>query len=239
MLLKIQIEMKPFTDTDSQYICEIDAPCFKSLSQVEMDLIQNSKTQVSFRKGENLTKQGTFVSYVLFVLNGLSRQYIEGYGGKNYNISIIQPGEFVGLAAVFDRSTFSYTTTAITDTQAALIEKEAIAQVMRANGEFSFDILKRYCKQNSSLFDSLDAVMFKQINGRMASTILYLNKLKDVYPDLHGQLSRKDLADFAGTTVETAVKVLKGFEKDRYIQLNDKEILILNLPGLIELSRLG
>lgn len=231
--------MKSYTETDSQYICEIDAPCFHSLSAEERTLIQNSKTQVSFRKGENLTKQGTFASYVLFIINGLSRQYIEGYGAKNFNLSIIQPGEFVGLSSVFDKSIFSYTTTALTDTHAALIEKDAIAQIMKSNGTFSFDILKRYCKQNSNLFESLDAVMYKQINGRMAATILYLIKLKETFPDLFNHLSRKDLADFAGTTVETAVKVLKSFEKDKLISLTDKEIVVTNLNALLEINRLG
>ena len=231
--------MKSFTETDSQYICEIDAPCFQSLSSEERAMIQNSKTQVFFRKGENLTKQGTFASYVLFIVHGLSRQYIEGYGAKNFNLSIIQPGEFVGLSSVFDKSVFSYTTSAITDTHAALIEKEAIARVMKSNAEFSFEILKRYCKQNSNLFESLESVMYKQINGRMASTLIYLIKLKETYPDLFSQLSRKDLADFCGTTVETAVKVLKSFEKDKLISLNDKEIEVVNLNTLQEISRLG
>ena len=52
--------MKTLSATDKDFICDIQAPCFQSLSPEEMEIIQESRTQVLFRKGENLTKQGAF-----------------------------------------------------------------------------------------------------------------------------------------------------------------------------------
>ena len=231
--------MKSYTETDSQYICNITAPCFQNLSPQEMSLIQNSKTQVHFRKGDNLTKQGTFASYILFIISGLSKQYIENSTGKNFSISVLRPGEFVGLSSVFDKAIFQYTTTALTDCQAALIEKDAIASVMRQNGEFSFEILRKYCRQNTSLFETLNLVLSKQMNGRLADTLIYLHKIKQEYPTIFQMLSRKELAEFSGITTESAVKLLKTFEKENIIRLSDKDIEILNMNNLLEISRLG
>ncbi len=66
--------MKPISETDIEFVCEIQAPCFQLLSPEEVELIRTSKTQVLFRKGENLTKQGTFASYVLFLMDGFVKQ---------------------------------------------------------------------------------------------------------------------------------------------------------------------
>ena len=80
--------MKPIIETDQEFICDIQAPCFQMLSPEEAELVKASKTQVLFRKGDNLTKQGAFASYALFVINGLAKQYIEGDSSKNFNLLI-------------------------------------------------------------------------------------------------------------------------------------------------------
>lgn len=231
--------MKPILETDSEFICDIQAPCFQMLSREEAELVRSSKTQVLFRKGDNLTKQGAFASYVLFVIRGLAKQYLEGDGSKNFNLRIIQPGEFVGLSAVFTKNTFNYSSVALTDCQAFLVEKETIAKVVKKNGRFGFNIIRRYCEQNTNLFETLRKVMYKQMNGRMADTLLYIDSLKEVNPEIFQLLSRKDVADFAGISTESAVKLLKSFEKDGLIELDEKDIRIIQPENLSEVSRRG
>lgn len=133
--------MKTILETDMGFICDIQAPCFQMLIPDEIEMVRASKTQVLFRKGDMLSKQGAFASYVLFVINGISKQYLEGESNRNYNLRIILPGDFIGLSAVFTKNTFSYSSVAITDCQAYLIEKEAIEKVIKQNGMFGHMII--------------------------------------------------------------------------------------------------
>lgn len=231
--------MKTLLETDQEFICDIQAPCFKMLLPDEAELIRASKTQILFRKGDNLTKQGAFASYVLFVINGLARQYIEGDGTKSYNLRIIKPGEFVGLSAVFMKNTFNYSSVALTDCQVFLIEKDTMAKVIKQNGVFGYNIVKRYSEQNSNLFDTLRTVIYKQMNGRMADTLLYIDSLKEENAEIFQLLSRKDIAEFAGISTESAVKLLKSFEKDGLITLQEKDIIIEKHNELVEISKRG
>ncbi|NJO89359.1 MAG: Crp/Fnr family transcriptional regulator, partial [Chloroflexia bacterium] len=89
--------MKSLSVSDKEYICDLQAPCFQILPLDELELIRASKTQVLFKKGDNLTKQGTFASYVLFIFEGLAIQYIESDTLKSFNLRIIKPGEFIGM----------------------------------------------------------------------------------------------------------------------------------------------
>ena len=226
-------------ESDQDYFCNIQSPCFQLLSPEEIGLVRIGKTQILFRKGDNLTKQGAFASYVLFIIKGLARQYVEGEINKSYNLRIIQPGEFVGLSSVFSKNIFNYSSVALTDCQVYLVEKEAISQIIRQNGTFGLSIIKRYCEQNANLFDTLRTVLYKQMNGRIAETLFYLDGFKGENPNIFQLLSRKDLADFAGISTESAVKLLKSFEKDGLIELNEKDITIVNPNGLLEVSRKG
>jgi CRP-like cAMP-binding protein len=231
--------MIPIPETDQDFFCDIQAPCFQMLTAQEVELVKESKTQVLFRKGDNLTKQGTFASYVLFVINGLAKQYIEDGRTRCFSIRIIGPGEFVGLSTVFTAKTFNYSSVALTDCQVVLVEKVAIAKLVQQNGPFGYSLTKRYSEQNANLFETLQKVLFKQMNGRMAETLLYLDEVKSLHPEIFQLLSRKDLADFAGTSTESAVKLLKSFEKDGLIKLHDKDLEVLDKSKLDQIRKIG
>jgi CRP/FNR family transcriptional regulator len=231
--------MKTILETDHEFICDIQAPCFQTLTPEEVMLVSESKTQVLFRKGDSLTKQGAFASYMLFVITGLAKQYLENDTTSNYNLRIIKSGEFIGLSAVFSKNTFNYTSVAITDCQVFLIEKEAILKVVKQNGLFAFNIIKRYCEQNADLFSTIQNLHYKQMNGRLADALLYLDNLKSENSEIFQLLSRKDIAEFAGISTESTVKLLKAFERDGLIKLNEKNINIVNHDTLMEISKRG
>jgi CRP-like cAMP-binding protein len=231
--------MKTILETDKEFICDIKAPCFQMLLPQEAEVVRASKTQVLFRKDDNLSKQGAFASYVLFVISGYAKQYIEGDSSRSFNLRIIKPGEFIGLSSVFSGNTFTYSSVAITDCQVFLIEKDAIAKVAIVNGEFGFQIIKRYCEQNTNLIGTVRSLMYKQMNGRLAETLLYIDTVKESKAEIFQLLSRKDIADFAGISTESAVKILKSFEKDGLIKLHEKDIKLINYETLSEISRKG
>jgi len=231
--------MKVITETIDCELVTNGAICFKKLSPLEIELVKNSKTLVQFRKGENLTKQGAFASYILFVTEGLVKQHVEGDSNKNFNLRIFQSGDFVGLSAIFNENTFNYSTIALKETLVYLIEKKIVEQVIKQNGEFAFSIIKRYYSQNSALYQIISNLMFKQMPGKLADALLYLSS--DIFEneEIFKHLSRKDIADFAGISTESAVKLLKLFEKDKVIRLEEKDIFIENRKMLEEISKRG
>ncbi len=231
--------MKTINPNDQDFMCDVQAPCFQSLDADEIDLLKSSRTQVLFRKGDNITKQGTFASYILFIASGMAIQYIENVYDKSFNLRITQPGEFVGLGSVFSKNTYDYSTRALTNCQAILVEKSALIEIIKQNGTFALGLFQRYSQKNSGLYGNLQSILYKQMNGRMANILLYLNSYKSMVPDIFQLLTRKDIADFAGISTESAVKLLKSFEKEGYISLNGKDIEIIEAKKLEEISRIG
>lgn len=231
--------MKALSETDKEYICEIQAPCFQDLSHEEVALIRAGKTQILFHRGENLTKQGFFASSVLFLISGYAKLYIEGNNDRNLNLSILVPGDFAGISAIFGLNKFPYSITALCDTQVLLIESNILEKVLRKNPAFGYQISSRNCSFDSHLRDSLYSLAFLQMNGRVASVLLYLDGIVSEGHNVFPLLSRKDIAEFAGLSTESTVKILKSFEKDGLIKLHDKNIEVLDPEKLKNISRLG
>ena len=235
----IKTTMKTYSAIDDCVLGGLNAPCFGNLLPEEMELVKDSKVQVLFRKGESLTKQGAFASSVLFVVEGLVRQYIIGDTNRDFNLRIIRSSEFIGLSAAFSKHTYDYSTVALKETLACLIEKDAIAGLIKSNGSFAYGLINRYYENDSSLYDTIRSMMYKQMHGRLADVLLYLDTVKYENESIFAFLSRKEIADFAGLSTESTVKLLKGFEKDGLIKLVDKDIEVIEREALKEISKRG
>jgi len=151
----------------------------------------------------------------------------------------LQTGDFVGLSAVFNENTFNYSTIALRETEVFLIEKAAIEQVIKNNGEFAFHIIKGYCEHNKMLYQIINNLIFKQMPGKLADALLYLSSEQFRNEEIFRLLSRKDISDFAGMSTESVVKLLKSFEKDKIIRLEEKNVIIENRKMLEEISKRG
>ena len=231
--------MKTFKAENQLHCNDLEAPCFAKLLPGELELIKDSKTQLLFHKGESLVKQGAFGSGILFIVQGLARQYVEEGSQRNFNLRLVGPGEFTGLSVVFHRNVYDYSVVALKETLVCLIEKDAITGLIRQNGQFAYGLIRRYSEQNSLLYDTIRHMMYRQMNGRLADSLLYLGSEAYKHENVFTLLSRKDIADFAGLSTETTVKLLKSFEKDGLIRLEEKDIILLDPEGLGVLSRKG
>jgi CRP-like cAMP-binding protein len=231
--------MKSITENDLEFFCDIQAPCFQLLSKEEMEIIKSSKTQIAFRKGDNLTKQGAFIGYILFLVKGIVKQYIEGPDGKSFNLRLLRPGHFVGLSSMYSQNVYQYSSMAIHESQAILIDSKTMINIAQKNSLFAYNISKRFHMQNDSFYEIMQKTMFKQMPGKLADTLLYLSSDFFESVDIFPMLTRKDLAEFAGMSTESTVKILKSFEIDGIIELKDKQIIIKNKAKLQEISNLG
>src|SRR5690606_22179402 len=94
--------------------------------------------------------------------------------------------------------------------------------------KFASELIKRYTRSNSVLYSSIQTLLFNQMNGKIAKALLYLGEVKKKEPDIFILLGRKEIAGFAGISVENAIKILRHFEKDQIIVRKEKNIETLN-----------
>jgi len=219
--------------------CKKRAKCFKKLIPSELEFINQKSTQIQYRKGENICKQGAFASYVLYVADGLAKIYLESQGNKNINVSITKATEFIGLSAIFGDNNYNYSALALRDSSICLIEKESLKKLLFENGDFACEIIKWYCDKEIQLFHKIKSLGQKQMYGRLADVLIYLSKDDLKEESIFSYLSRKDIADFACIATESIVRLLTRLKNERIIEIKGKNIQILQMDLLKEISRKG
>ncbi len=77
------------------------------------------------------------------------------------------------------------------------------------------------------------------MHGRMADGLLYLSKVFFENDTFKLHLSRQEIADLTAMSKDSAIRILKDFERDRLISLNGNELSILDTDQLQNISLKG
>lgn len=218
--------------------CTKASKCFQFLFPDDLEFINSKKKQVTYLKGEQIFKQGAFAPYVLYVVEGLAKVFLQTGSARQLNITLAKQGDFMSFTSVFDNDVYNYSAMALKDTTICMIDKSALKQLLLKNPDFALRITSRNCKNENRYLEIIKNVSFKQMRGKLASTLLYLS---DASPEenIYEYLTRQDIADFASITVESAVKFLKEFEKEGLLELTGKDIKIIDINKLEEIGRKG
>ncbi len=191
----------------------------------ELELLSQHKTNITYLKGENIFKQGAFAPYVIYVVSGLIKVYLQTGYDKQINISIAKSGDFLAFSSIFGENIHTYSTQAIKDSEICMIEKESLKETLLQNPQFALQITSKNYRNERHLLEIIKNVSYKQMRGKLASCLLYLSQEEFVDRRIFSAyLTRHDIADFASISTESAIKFLKEFEKEKMIKLKGKNI---------------
>ena len=219
--------------------CECMSSLFCLLSAEELQLVDANKIQVQFKSGETIKKQGTRMSHVLSVNSGLAKLYLEGIEGRSAILRIVKPTNFIGGPGIYYDQMHHFSITALLDTSVCFIDLQIFKTILRRNQSFAEEFLKDLSREVIKVYNRLIHLTQKQMPGRMADALIYLKD--DIFKQLKYPmiLSRADLAELSSMSKESAVKILRDFQKDGLIRISDHEIEILDYDTLLKISRIG
>lgn len=219
--------------------CKIGSKCFNKLIPLELEFINKKKMQISYSKGENICKQGAFASSVLHISSGLVKLYVENFNKKITNIQILRSTDFIGLSSIYGENIYNYSAIALKETNLCIIEKEALKKLIENNATFAASLIKKYCEDETYLFEKFRSISYKQMHGRLADVLIYLSSEKLSIEQVFQYINRKDIADFACISKESTVKLLTEFKKEGIIDTDGKNISIMKPDLLKSISKRG
>ena len=220
-------------------MCDNKSGCFQKLSPLELEVADVRRVELHYRKGEHIAKQGSFVTHILYLQKGLVKVYMEMEGQSNMILNIFGSGKMVGLPSLFSNAPMQYSVAAIEDSVICAIDKTVFEDLVRSNGEFARSIVESINNCTLYHYKRLITASQKQLNGRMADALLHLSD--DVYEsnDFEMALSRKELAELAGMSMMSAVRVIKDLEQNGIIAEGNGQLSITDRERLENLSKYG
>lgn len=206
-------------------LCSVlDADELKSFSKISTDFQKNAK-QIICSEDEK-------AEYVYNIRNGAVRISKMLSDGRRQITGFLFTGDFFGLSC---KDRYSYTAEAITDVAICRFPREKIIESFRnfpALGERVFDMTRT---ELESTHDQMLLLGRKTAREKLCSFLLTMRD-KSSRPDGKDEdrvdipMSRSDIADFLGLTVETISRQFTNLHKLGLIELDGAHKVFLKNP---------
>lgn len=225
--------------TISEHRCEDQMPYSQLLYDEQRALLQRNSNIVKYNKKDTVFLQNTRTSHIMLVISGLIKIYKEGRSDRTVLLKIAKPGGYIGLMSVLGDQIHQYSAAAIEDSEICFIDINAYKNVLLENGKFSIQLMGILSKDGLFIFKRLMNQTHKQLPGRIAEVLLYFSNEIFGSTIFDFPLTRRELAELAGTTKESFIRTLTEFKNDKIIKLDGSHVEIISMDIIKTLCELG
>lgn len=213
-------------------------PLFASLKKEDRDALTPLCRLRGYEKGETIFNEGDAADRIHFVVLGRVK-VVKSAGGRDVIIELLGPGEPVGAVAVFERRPFPASAVALEGSSILSLPEREFFAVLETRPQMMRQMLAgltyRLMMVNKRLAD-----MTGSADGRAARLMLTLAdrvglpRGDGVFVPL--PLSRQEIADLIGTTLETAIRLMSRWQKEELVLTEKSGFLIPSRDALRDMS---
>ncbi len=212
---------------------------FSLLTEEQAEQVVLNSNVVVYNKKATIFMQNTRTSHVMFVKSGLVKVSKEGKSGRSIFLKVVKPNSFLGLISVFGQDTHQFSASAIESSEVLFIDISVFKQIIKDNGAFAIRVINMISLEGLFIFDRLLGQAQKQLPGRIADVLLYFSE--EIYgsSSFSFPVTRRELAELAGTTKESFIRTLTEFKNDKIIELEGSDVNIVSMKIVKTLSNIG
>ena len=191
-----------------------------------------------YDKGETIFSEGDAAERICFVIDGRVK-IVKAAGSRDIILEILGAGEPVGVVAVFERRAFPASAITMEASTILSIPEREFFQLLESRSEMVRHLLggltMRLMMVNKRLAD-----MTGSVEARASRLFLTLAERMGVTRDggtyIPLALSRQELADLLGTTLETTIRLMSRWQKENLVATERDGFVILDRAALAAVS---
>lgn len=213
---------------------------FSSLPEIAQREINRLFTEERIQKDDYVFFEGDLPEWLYIVKEGRVKLVKHSDTGKDVILQIYVPGDMFGEVAIFDRKPYGASAQAMEDSTVLKLSRKDFLLFWGRHPFIATEMIMELGRQLREAHTTIKSLAVDRVEQRIASILLKLaGKLgvqEKVGIVLNLPLTRQDLADMAGTTVETTIRVMSRFTKAKIIKAVNGKILILDPKMLRQIS---
>ncbi len=185
---------------------------------------------LSLAAGETVFQEGMPAFGLYLVCRGKVKLAKRTRGGHSQILKLLGPGEILGEKTMFDRECYTCYAKTLEDSLLAFIPREEFLAFLRRHPEVALRLLERLSRESKVFGDRLVEITSRSARERVARALLELAHAfgHDTGEgwDIGVELPRGELAEMAGVSTETAIRILSEFKEKGLVALPGRRILL-------------
>lgn len=215
---------------------------FNILNNQQLQELSQHKTCTIYKKGQYIFNENGLPQGLFCVTNGKIKLCTTGFDGKEQILRLANSGDILGYTALLSKERYHCSAVALENSLICIIDKDFFYKSIQDNSQLLFEFLKKMGEDLKVADEQIVSLSQKNVRERMAEALLFLKATYGFAEDgqtLNIILTREEIADYVGTSMESAIRLLSEFNHDGIVELIGKRIKIINLSKLIKTARLN
>jgi CRP/FNR family transcriptional regulator len=210
------------------------------LSDEELKELSPHLIPASFKKKEDIFSEGDMPEWFYIVLKGKIKITKLSHEGKEIILEIISPYDIFGGVAVLQNFPYPANAVAMEYSEVIKIAQKNLMHIIERFPNLMHFITLQLGERMRNSHDSLKNIALERVESRIAALLLKLSNKVGIETSegmlIDIRLTKQDMADMAGTTVETSIRTFSKFKRQGLVAYTDGKFIIKDLIKLMELS---
>lgn len=221
--------------------CEIRHLAFcGALDVAYLDEIQAIMQMRMLQPGDHVINEGDDAEAVFNVVSGCVKLYKLLPDGRCQITGFLLPGDFCGIAT---DGTYAYSAAAIEPTEICSMSRRKLEAVFARHPALERRLLAIVSHELSAAQEQMLLLGRKTATERVAAFLLNLSKrsARVGWPEnpVHLPMTRADIADYLGLTLETVSRTITALKKDGLIRLRGTAEVAIPAPSRLSALAAG
>lgn len=192
-------------------------PFFRGLPAGEREAFERIATLKDLGRGDVLWNAGDPADALTLIVKGRVKIVRHG-GASDMILEIFGPGEPVGAVAVYNRMKYPASAIALEPTTVLQVPARDYFELLERHPDLSRSLISEMTRLYMGLTRKLEENRSQRVEARIAQ--LFLSLAERMGRDEEGgrsipmMLSRQEVAEMVGTTVESSIRVLSRWGRD-------------------------
>lgn len=213
----------------------INENCFikKHIHLAQMKNYLDKKRSFICKKSQQFIIEGAPIQGLYFIYKGKVKTVKTGIHGREQIVRLTKDGDTVGFRGFGTSKRYHIGAYTLEDTTLCNFSNEDMLDMLHTIPELTFDLMLFYAEELNKSENNIRKIAQMNVRERVIDTLLYIyRKFGQVNGVIALDLSRKEIADFAGTTDEQVIRVISSLKKESLIKSVGKKIGLININKL-------
>jgi len=196
-----------------------------------------SSSEFKYIKNSEIFGQAEPAEYIYQVLEGAVRSHKLLSDGRRQIGAFHLPGDIFGFE---NGAVHRFTAEAIVDSTVRVVKRQSLERVAKNDPAMIRTLLHMTTHNLQHVENHLLLLGRQSARERVAAFLLEMNGRLKSAGAMALPMSRRDIADYLGLTIETVSRAISAYQRKGYLKVAgpmQRDIIVLNPAGLAELDR--
>jgi CRP-like cAMP-binding protein len=217
------------------------SPLFAPLSARERAEVEKRLVRRRYERDEYLFFEGAPAEWLVVVVRGRVKMIKHSESGRETILSTFGPGQIVGEVGVLVGDAYPATAQALEPTLATSMRRSEYVDLIRTHPDLAWALITELGRRLQRAHETIHSLAVEKVERRVARVLLRMaaasgERLEGGAVRITVALSRQDIADMAGTVLETAIRTMSKFQKQGFVESREGHIVLVRPHQLVAIA---